>query len=288
MTALDDVRIGGGAGMRTLVRGTLSGMLQRWALFAVLVALWELAARSADSVFFPPPSTIGSTGVDLWLSGPAYRLFLGDAVFDQVLPSVGRVLGGWAIAGVLGVGLGLVLGRSTTGMACVGWLLNFLRAIPPPLLVPFFLVTLGLGSMQIGTIVFGALWPVLLNTVDGARSVDAVKADTAAVFRLSKAQWLLGVVLPVALPKVFAGLRVSLSLALILMVVSELVGSLGGGIGVSLVRAQRDYDLPPMWAWIVLLGILGYLFNALLLVVERRVLTWQPGRGSVLAATGRA
>lgn len=246
----------------------------RWTLFALLVAIWELATRSADSPFFPPPSQIVPAAVTLWFTGPPSHLFLADVVFDHVVPSIRRVLGGWLLSALIGIGLGLLLGRSRTATNYVGGLLHFFRAIPPTLLVPFFLVTLGLDTMAIGTIIFGTVWPILLNTIDGARAVDAVKVDTARAFRLSTTQWMLGVVLPAALPKIFAGLRLSLSIAVILMVISELIGS--NGIGRQLVEAQRDYELPTMWAWMVLLGVLGYLFNSLLLVVEGRALRWQP------------
>jgi ABC-type nitrate/sulfonate/bicarbonate transport system permease component len=79
------------------------------------------------------------------------------------------------------------------------------------------------------------------------------------------------------MPKIFAGLRVSLSLALILMVISELLGATEG-IGFQLNAAKSTFDFPGMWAIVVLLGVLGYLFNTILLAVERRVLRWQPGR----------
>ncbi|WP_424184078.1 ABC transporter permease [Actinokineospora sp. G85] len=240
---------------------------QRWVVFAAAVLVWELLARAADDVFFPPPTTIAEAAGELWFS-PLFG--------EHVVPGVGRMLAGFATAAVVGVALGILLGRSATAMAYLSPAFTFIRSIPPPLLVPFFAATIGVTSMQLPTIAFGALWPVLLNTVDGARSVDATKVETARAFRLSRAQWLLGVVLPSALPKVFAGLRLSLSIALVLMVISELIGSLNG-VGNQLVRAQRDYALPAMWAWIVLLGILGYLFNTLLLLAERRALAWQPG-----------
>ncbi|RZS41048.1 ABC-type nitrate/sulfonate/bicarbonate transport system permease component [Herbihabitans rhizosphaerae] len=262
----------------------ITGFVQRWALFVLIVLIWEVVTRLSASPFFPPPSQIGPRMVDLWLSGPASRLFLTDTVYDHLLPSVGRTLLGWAIAAVIGIGLGLLLGRSTVAMRYLRVLLDFGRAIPPPLMVPFFLVTLGLGApMQLGAIVFGAVWPVLLNSIDGARSVDATKVDTARAFRLSGPQWMGGVVLPAALPKIFAGLRLSISIALILMVVSELVASTHG-LGNQLVAAGRDYDMAGMWAYIVLLGILGYAFNIALLAVEHRVLRWQPGRAHAAAS----
>ncbi|SHE78939.1 ABC transporter permease [Streptoalloteichus hindustanus] len=258
----------------------LKQFLQRWGVFAALVVAWELATRAAASPFFPTPKTILGTIRDRWLSGPASQLLLSDEVFDDVLPSILRTLGGWALASVVGVALGVALGRSRVAMDYVGPLLAFARAIPPPTLVPVFLVLFKIGTpMQLATIIFGTLWPVVLNSVDGARAVDSVKVETARAFRLPRHQWLLGVVLPSALPKIFAGLRVSLSLALILMVISELVGATNG-IGYQLLYAQRQFELPAMWAGIVLLGVLGYLFNTLLLAGERRALAWQPaGRG---------
>jgi len=87
------------------------------------------------------------------------------------------------------------------------------------------------------------------------------------------------VVLPAALPKIFAGLRVSLSVALVLMIISELVASVSG-MGVQLVDFQRQYDYANMWALIVLLGILGYGLNSLLLHFERKALSWQPTRNA--------
>lgn len=250
--------------------------LQRWVVFAGLVVVWELLTWLADDTFFPRPSEIVVAAQGLWFSGPPGDLFLSDAVFEHVLPSIGRLLSGWAMAAVLGVSLGVALGRSATAMQYAGPLLTFMRSIPPPALVPVFLLLFSVGTqMQLATIVFGVLWPILLNSVDGARSVDATKFETSAVFRIPKPQWILGVVLPSAAPKIFAGLRVSLSLSLVLMVVSELVGT-DNGIGSQLLVAQREFDFPDMWAGIVLLGLLGYALNTVLLVFERKALAWQP------------
>ncbi|WP_326566567.1 ABC transporter permease [Amycolatopsis rhabdoformis] len=266
------------AAARGRVSRGLSGFARKWLLFVVLVVLWQVITSFTDSVFFPTPTKIVAAAVKLWFSGPATHVFLGDAVFEHILPSLGRVLGGWLLSVVLGVALGTALGRSKTGMDYVGPLFAFFRAIPPPALVPVFIVLFHIGpGMQIATIIFGSVWPIVMNTVDGVRSVDKVKAETARAFRTPRFYWITTVVLPAAMPKIFAGLRLSLSISLILMAISELVGSLNG-IGYALIAAQRAYDFDQMWAWIVLLGILGYGFNAALLAVERRVLKWQPGR----------
>ena len=249
-------------------------LVQRWIVLIALVGVWEVACRVANSIWFPPPTTIVRTGVDLWITGPdAHRVWMED-----ILPSLARTIGGWLIAAVIGVVVGTVVGRSRTGMDYVGPLFGFMRAIPPVTLVPVFIVLFGIYTeMKLAVIIFGAVWPILMNTVDGVRSVDQVQLDTARSFRTPRHRWIGGVVLPAALPKIFAGLRVSLSIAVLLMVVSELVGKTSG-IGYRLVFAQRQFDFTIMWAWIVMLGILGYGLNALLLVVERHMLRWQPSR----------
>jgi ABC-type nitrate/sulfonate/bicarbonate transport system permease component len=246
----------------------------KWVVFACFVAVWQFATVLAEAPYFPTPSTIGKTMVDLWLTGPASHLYLSDMVFDDVVPSILRLLGGWAAAGVVGVALGLVLGRSATLYDYLSPTLTFLRSVPPPALLPVFIVLFPLGTpMQLAMIIFGVIWPILLNTIDGAHTLDETVVETTRSMRLSRTRFLTTVVLPAALPKIFAGLRVSLSLALILMVISELVGSLNG-IGYQLIQAQRNFDLPQMWAGIVLLGILGYVLNVLLVAIQNRVIGW--------------
>jgi ABC-type nitrate/sulfonate/bicarbonate transport system permease component len=259
-------------------------ILGKWVVLACFVAVWQFVTTLVEDPFFPPPSTIGSTMVDLWLSGPASRLWLSEAVFDDVVPSLLRLLGGWAAAGAVGIALGLMLGRSEKLHDYFSPTISFLRSIPPPALLPVFLVLFPIGTpMQLATIIFGVIWPVLLNTIDGAHTLDETVVETTRSMRLSKYRFLTTVVLPAALPKIFAGLRVSLSLALILMVISELVGSTNG-IGYQMIGDQRDFAFDEMWAAIVLLGILGYVLNVLLLAVQNRVIGWHTRSKSL---TGR-
>jgi ABC-type nitrate/sulfonate/bicarbonate transport system permease component len=262
----------------------LASVLQRWIALICLVVVWEVAVRLAVGKALQPPTKIAEAGWRPWFSGPPEHLFLTDTWFDNILPSLARAVGGWAIAAVIGISLGTALGRSRTGMDYVGPLFAFMRTIPPVVIIPVFLVLFGLYTeMRLATIIFGTVWPILLNTVDGVRSVDPLQADTARSFSIARHRWITGVVLPAALPKIFAGLRLSLSIAVLLMVVSELVGRTNG-LGYQLIFAQRSFDMADMWAWIVLLGILGYLLNSVFLAVERRVLDWQPSRHTQTAA----
>lgn len=257
--------------------------LLRWAVLIAGVSAWESLARWKQSPFFPPPSAIVSRMHELWFSGPATHLFLTGDATGNILPSLGRILAGMAIATAFAVPAGVAIGRSSVAAGYLEPIFHFARAIPPVALAPVFIVLFKLGSqMELATIVFGTVWPILLNTADGARSVDPLQVDTARAFRLSPAQRLFWFIVPGAMPKIFSGLRLSLSIALILMVFSELVGS-RNGIGYELGNASSSFDLLTMWSGIVLLGMLGYVLNLLLLAVERRVLAWHRGARNVSA-----
>src|SRR6266516_1966948 len=259
----------------TAMTGVL-GLVLNWALLLVAVA-WQLATMGGRSIFFPPLTEILSQARTSWLSGPASSAFLTPAVASDVLPSLGRLLGGWLLAVAAGVSVGTAIGLVRNLADYLDPVIEFVRAIPPPAMIPPFLVVLGLGSdMKIALIAVGVVWPILLNTIDGVRSVDPVLMDTGRTFRTGRLRRLGLIVLPSASPRIFAGLRVSLSLALILMVISEMVAA-SGGIGFTIVQAERSFAITQMWAGILLLGVLGYLLNSLLLLVERRVLAWHRG-----------
>ena len=171
----------------------------------------------------------------------------------------------------------MLIGRSRRLSDFLNPSLQFLRAIPGPALIPVFILLLGTEStMRIVLIAFGSVWPVLLNTIEGTQTVDPLQLDTARAFRLPRHARLWRIVLPAAMPKIFAGMRVSLSLAVILMVVSELVASTNG-IGYRIQNAQIMFLLTDMWCGIVLLALIGYTLNWLFLKLEDHVLDWHRG-----------
>lgn len=253
------------------------GALSRWAVLVVAAGLWEALARAAGSPFFPPPSVIAAHIYQLWFSGPAAHLFLTRDATGNLLPSLGRVLAGLAIAIAAGGITGLALGRSRVLAGYLDPVLQFTRALPTVTLVPVFIALLRIGTpMEVATIAFGTVWPILLNTADGARSVDPVQVETARVFRLPAWQRLTALIIPAALPKFFAGLRLAVSLSLILMVFAELAGS-SNGLGYEMNNAESSFNMVSLWATIVLLAVLGNVLNLLELAVEHRVLRWYTG-----------
>ncbi len=233
-----------------------------------LLLLWGLWSSGSETYYFPPLTEILSTFADTWLF---------ERMGSDVVPSLERLGLGYVIACVAAVALGLALGLSGRLRRAADPIVEFLRAIPAPALLPFALLVLGVGNnSKIFVIAFVCLWPILLNAIDGVSGVDPTLVDTGRVYRIPAKDRLMKVVLPAAAPQIFAGMRTSLSLALILMVISEMVAS-SNGIGYFVLQSQRSFAIPEMWSGIILLGILGYLFNAVFLLLERRVLAWHRG-----------
>jgi ABC-type nitrate/sulfonate/bicarbonate transport system permease component len=241
-----------------------------------LLGLWALVSSSSDTYYFPPLTDILEAFADTWLF---------ERVGSDVVPSLVRLGLGYGIACVVAVALGLALGSSRALRAAADPAVQFLRSIPPPALLPFGVLVLGVGtSMKVFIIAFVCLWPVLLNTVDGVAGIDETQRETARVYGIGARDRLLRVTLPAAAPQIFAGMRTSLSLALILMVISEMVASTNG-IGYFVLQSQRSFAITEMWSGILLLGILGYVLNAAFVLVERRVLRWHRGaRASALGS----
>ncbi|MCQ4214208.1 ABC transporter permease [Streptomyces longispororuber] len=248
------------------------------ALPCLLVAVWWLASDSSTSFYAPPLRTILGRFDDTWTP---------DRLRDDVLPSVLRLLAGYAVAGVAGVGLGIVIGASRRTRAVCEPALEFLRAVPPPVLVPVIMLFAGIGdTMKITVIASGCVWPVLLNTAAGVRAVDEVAADTARSYGVTGPARLRHLVLPAASPQIFAGLRQALSIGVILMVISEMYAS-SSGLGFAVVEFQRSFAVPEMWTGILVLGLLGVALSVLFRIVERRALGWYHGsRGARRKAGG--
>jgi ABC-type nitrate/sulfonate/bicarbonate transport system permease component len=240
------------------------------------IVTWWWTSNNSTSPYFPPLGDIAQAFRNTWLFAH---------VPTDAVPSLARMGAGYGIAIVVGISLGMLLGLVPLFARALGPPLEFLRAVPPPVLIPVAILALGIGnSMKVFVIVVGCIWPILLNTIDGVRGVDPTMLEMSRSYGLTPARQWSRVLFPAALPQIFSGLRAALSIALILMVISEMIASTNG-IGYFVLDAQRTFAIPEMWSGIILLGVLGYTLNALLMLVERRVLRWHRGsRSSQLAA----
>ncbi|MCW2136193.1 ABC transporter permease [Actinoplanes cyaneus] len=224
---------------------------------ALLLLVWEVAGRTGDTGLFPPVSDAIAelASIDPW---------------TDVLPSAGRALAGFAIGVTLGALLGVTIGWLRGLEPWVRPALEFLRAVPPPAVLPVAVLALGATSgMRITVIAAAAMWPVLIAGVDATRAVEPGYLDVA---RISHARPV-SVILPAVLPALIAGARIALGIALIMMVISEMTAATSG-LGYLILQAQRTYAIAQMYAGIIVLGLLGWLVTAVFSLVERHVLSW--------------
>jgi ABC-type nitrate/sulfonate/bicarbonate transport system permease component len=245
----------------------------RWlgvAFIAVLLLMWEAAAATGTmpSLSFPRMSDILVTLWGLVISGEILRE-LGDSMW--------RMFAGYFIGVSLGILLGLLMGYFRVFYNLLEPITEVLRPIPSPAYLPIVILFLGIDDeMKIFMIAFASLFPVLINTYSGVRSVDPIQLQTARTFGVAGRKLVWQIVLPAASPYIFTGMRVSLAVALIVMVISEMVAA-SSGIGFFILSAQRGFKIREMFAGVLTLAIVGYVLNRLFVAIENRVLAWHYG-----------
>jgi ABC-type nitrate/sulfonate/bicarbonate transport system permease component len=234
------------------------------------LAIWELVSRLGliNPLFFPPMTRILGTFFNLVSSGE---------ILQQVLMSLKRAAAGYFLAAFVFIPLGLAMGIFQRLYRLLEIVIETLRPIPPPVVVPVAMLFFGLGDgMKVFVIFFSCAWPILLNTFDGVRNIDRVLVYTARTFGLTPSRLIAKVVLPAASPQIMTGLRISLSITLILVVISEMVGS-SDGIGYFILDSQRRFKVTQMYAGMIMLAVLGYVLNQLFMIFHQRVLSWHEG-----------
>ena len=238
------------------------------ALPVALVLAWWLGSAGSTNFLLPPLKQIVEVFPATWLW---------ERMGHDVVPSLVRLAEGYAVALLIGVTAGVAIGSSRGLRAMAEPVLEFLRAVPPPALIPILFLLAGIGdTTKILVIVSGCVWPILLNTVEGVRGVDPVLVDTCRSYRVGGLLRLRTFILRAASPQIVTGARQALSIAIILMVISELKAS-SEGLGYTIEQFQTGFQYPQMWSAVILLGLIGVLLSLIFRFVETRVLRWYHG-----------
>lgn len=248
--------------------GFLRALFWQAATIGSLLLLWHWAAVNNPAPYLPKLQTVWAGYI---------RLLEPDVFMSVVFPSIYRLSIGFGIAIVLGTMFGITLGYLRALDPWVRPLLEYLRFIPTVAILPASLLLFGATDlMRIFIIAFGSVFPVLLAAIDGARRGNTMLLDVARVAGLSIRERLFQVVLPGALPSIFAGVRIALSIALVMMVISELIAA-NDGLGYYILRNQRLFQTANVYAGVLMIGTLGLMLTLALLAIERRVLRWHRG-----------
>jgi len=252
--------------LRLLARTSVR-ILSRYGVLLGFLALWQVAAVSGwvNAAVLPPVDAIV---VALW-KGLAGGSLLGDIAI-----SLQRAGLAFTAAVVVAIPLGLVMGQARTVETALDPILQLFRQTSALALYPVFILLLGLGEASKVFVIFWAtLFPLLLNTISGVKEVDPKLLEMARAYGARRLTIFRRVVLPGAVPSIFVGLRLGATTALLLLIASEMIGA-NKGIGFQVMNAQYNFQIPLMFAAIVILAALGLIANQALVVLQRRLCRW--------------
>jgi ABC-type nitrate/sulfonate/bicarbonate transport system permease component len=232
----------------------------------LLLAVWQLVG-SEGSPYFPVPST--------WARGLT-RLWENGTLLPAAAATLSTFVVGLLAATVLGALLGIVVGASRTVDRALGPTLEFLRAMPPAAMVPIAVLLIGYdGRMKVAVVTLATLWPVLLNTRAGVRSLDPVLLDTARCLHLNRFDSTRKCILPALLPSILLGVRSAAPVALVITLLVELLTQVKG-IGALIGISQRNYQSAQVYGLLLVAGLFSLVVNGIVSVVESSTFRHRP------------
>ena len=246
----------------------------RWAErgigIVLFLLLWEALPRLgivSDAYLSPPSAVLAAIA----------QLVDNNQLWKHVAASLQRSLWGLVLASSAGVVLGLLVGGFKRLAAIVDPVLQLFRQTSAFALFPVFILFLGIGELSKVAIIFWAsFWPVLLSTVSGVKQVDRLLVNSALSMGASRRFIFFKVVLPASLPSIFTGVRLAGAYSITALVAAEMIGA-HSGLGFLTLNSQETFQIPTMYAGILMLAVLGLLLNYLLALLERRLLRWRVG-----------
>jgi NitT/TauT family transport system permease protein len=236
---------------------------------------WHLAVKAGMTRLIPSPADVAEYMVDFAVGG------IWDDAFSATLhihlfASMTRVYGGFALAALVAVPLGLLIGRNEKVRALLDPFLQLMRPIPVTAWLPLSMILFGLGPRSAFFLVFlGAFYPILLNTVFGVRSVEKRLFEAASMLGCSGSAQFFRVVLPASLPSIFTGLRLGLGLAWFVIVVGEMTG-VPQGLGAVIMDGRTLSRTELVICGMIVIGIAGFISDRIVVAIMNRLLRWSP------------
>jgi len=237
-------------------------------LVGAALVIWETAARSGmwSPLLFP---SLGKIFRELGL------FFTKTEMLLEIQVSLERALGGFALAALMGILLGIVMGRSRFVAALLDPLFSGTYAVPKLALFPIFIFVFGIGSLSKVALVFlECLYPIVIMTYAGARDVNRALLWSAQNMGASRAAILRRVVIPATTPFIFAGFRVAVPVAMIVVVITEMVAS-ADGLGYQVIYAMSSLKTDRMLAVVIVIAALGYALDKAVVLLRDRLIYWE-------------
>jgi ABC-type nitrate/sulfonate/bicarbonate transport system permease component len=246
---------------------------EKWLLgtisMTLFLAFWEtaVALQWVNPLFTSSPSRIVRTAFDMFADG---------SIIEHIEVSAHEFVIGYGLAVIVGVPLGILMGWYSRVDAVLEPFVSALYATPRIALLPLILIWLGIGiASKIAIVFLGAVFPIVVNTVTGVRTVEADFVKVARSFGCNDRQLFWTVVLPSSVPMLLAGLRLGLGHALVGIVVGEMYGATKG-LGFLIATAGARFQTDQVMVGIILIAGAGVLLTELLRAIERRFERWRP------------
>jgi len=244
--------------------------LKEWAVrlasVIVVLAVWQLYAPHVNPIFLRPPSQVVAAFVKLASDG---------VLLTATVESVHNLLIGFLLALVFGLAIGLASARSWLTYNAVNPWLTALYSTPSVALVPFMSLWLGIGdTAKVAVIALFAVFPILVNTQQGVRYVDPGLLEVARSFNSSERRLWRDVLLPAALPFIFAGVKLAVPRALVGMVLAEFLISVGGGLGSLIIVYQNTFRVDRMFVPVIVVAFMGVVMIGIVQWLEGRLAPW--------------
>ena len=239
-----------------------------FAFIGIALVIWEAAARSGlwSKLLFPSLVSVFHEVV---------LFFTRAASLMEAWTSLQRALGGFALAAVVGIALGMLMGRSKLVAGLLDPLFSGTYSVPKLALFPIFIFVFGIGSLSKVALVFlECLYPIVIMTYAGARDVNRVLLWSAHNMGASRAAILRRVVIPATAPFIFAGFRVAVPVAMIVVVITEMVAS-ADGLGYQVIYAMSSLRTDRMLAVVVVIAALGYALDKAVVLARDRLIYWE-------------
>ena len=257
-----------------MTRRTAAGPLALL-LPALALAAWWASTRSEGYRLIPSPAEVGWALYDLAVGGVNDDAFSG-MLLTHLVASASRVYGAFALAALLALPLGMLIGRLWLAKAVLDPALQVLRPVPVTAWLPLSMIVFGLGPRSAFFLVaLGAFYPILINTIFGVRSVEPRLFEAAAMLGTSPTAMFSRVVLPAAMPGIFTGLRLGLGLSWVVIVVGEMTG-VETGLGAMIMDARQTSRTEIVIAGMIIIGAVGFVSDQAVVALGRRMLAWSP------------
>lgn len=237
-------------------------------LIFALISLWEILPRTGiiNPILLPSFSLTIITLKNLILSGE---------LLVHIGASLQRSLVGFVLALLVGISLGLIMGWYNRIERYTDLLVQTIRNTSTFALMPIFILLLGIGeTSKYAIIFFGAVWPILINTISGVKNVDPLYIKAAKSMGVSDTDLFKKIILPASLPSIIAGVKLGVKIALMVVVAAEMIGA-SSGLGFFIQNARFIFNTPDMYAGVLVLIFFGLIANYTMVWIEKKTTYWK-------------